>query len=80
MAKKEHDPILIENNKNEYPLCCDCQYCGDKYSFPLPNNKIEVDPENPLLKHFYCCCGDCELYEHDVTSLGIRTCGHFEKL
>ena len=80
MAKKEHDPILIEDNKNEYPLCCDCQYCGDKYSFPLPNNKIEVDPENPLLKHFYCCCGDCELYEHDVTPLGIRTCGHFEKL
>lgn len=46
----------------------------------MTKNKIEVDPENPLLKHFYCCCGDCELYEHDATSLGIKTCGHFEKL
>lgn len=62
----------MTKNKNEYQLCCDCQYCGDKYSFPLPNDKIEVDPENPLLKHFYCCCGDCELYEHDVTSLGVN--------
>lgn len=46
----------------------------------MTKNKIEVDPENPLLNHFYCCCGDCELYEHDATSLGIKTCGHFEKL
>ena len=30
-------------------LCCDCQYCGDKYSFPLPNDLIEVDSENLLL-------------------------------
>lgn len=38
-------------------LCCDCQYCGDKYSFPLPNDLIEVDSENPFIKHYYCCCG-----------------------
>lgn len=23
-------------------LCCDCQYCGDKYSFPLPNDLLEL--------------------------------------
>lgn len=26
-------------------LCCDCQYCGDKYSFPIPNDLMEVDPK-----------------------------------
>lgn len=50
-------------------LCCDCQYCGDKYSFPLPNDLIEVDSENPFIKHYYCCCGDSEFYGKDITNL-----------
>ena len=64
----------------EGPLCCDCQYCGDKYSFPIPNDLIYMDPENPILKHFYCCCGDCDLYGKDITGLGIHECEHFEEL
>lgn len=64
----------------EGPLCCDCQYCGDKYSFPEPNDLILMDPENPILKHFYCCCGDCNLYGKDITGLGIHECEHFEEL
>lgn len=64
----------------EGPLCCDCQFCGDKHSFPEPNDLIEMDPEHPMLKHFYCCCGDCDLYEKDITALGIRECEYFEEL
>lgn len=70
----------IVRDPNWYPICCDCQFCGDKFSFPLPNDKILTDPENPLLKHFYCCCGDCDLYGQDVTSLGLKECGCFEEL
>ncbi len=61
-------------------LCCDCQYCGDKYSFPMPNNLIEVDPNNQLLKRYYCCCGDSDLYEKDITDLGITVCENFDSL
>lgn len=61
-------------------ICCDCQYCGDKYSFPMPNSLVDVDSENPLLKHFYCCCGDSPHYEHDITALGISRCEYFEEL
>ena len=64
----------------EGPLCCNCQYCGDKYSFPEPNDLLHMDPENPMLKHFYCCCGDCDLYGKDITGLGIHECEHFEEL
>lgn len=60
-------------------LCSDCQYCGDKYSFPLPNNLIDVEPNNPFLKHYYCC-GDSALYEKDITDLGITECTVFEEL
>ena len=69
---------LIGNGKE--PLCCNCQYCGDKYSFPEPNDLIYMDPKDPLLKHFYCCCGDCDLYSKDITGLGIHECEHFEEL
>lgn len=62
------------------PICCDCQYCGDKYSFPEPNDLLYVDPQNPLLKHFYCCCGDCDLYGTDITGLGLHQCECFEEL
>jgi hypothetical protein len=64
----------------EGPLCCDCQFCGDKHSFPEPNNLIEMDPENPMVKHLYCCCGDCELYGKDITGMGIHECECFEEL
>lgn len=62
------------------PICYGCQFCGDKHSFPEPNDLIETDPENPLLKHYYCCCGDCDLYEKDITGLGIQECEHFKEL
>ena len=64
----------------EGPLCGRCQYCGDKYSFPEPNDLLEFDPDNPLLKHIYCCCGDCDLYGKDITNLGIYECKHFNEL
>ena len=61
-------------------LCCDCQYCGDKYSFPLPNDLIEADSENPFIKHYYCCCGDSEFYGKDITNLDLTKCDSFEEL
>lgn len=61
-------------------ICCDCQYCGDKYSFPLPNDMLEVDENNPLLKAFYCCMGDCVFYGQRIDKLGIMDCNHFEEL
>lgn len=61
-------------------LCCDCQYCGDKYSFPIPNDLMEVDPKNHLIKHYYCCCRDSELYEKNITNLGLTECNFFEEL
>lgn len=68
------------NDIRRYILCCDCQYCGDKYSFPLPNDLIEVDSENPFIKHYYCCCGDSEFYGKDITNLGFTKCDSFEEL
>lgn len=62
------------------PICCDCQYNGDKFSFPLPNSLIDVDEENPLIKHYYCCCGDGEFYGQDVTVLGLKQCDCFDEL
>ena len=29
--------------ENKCPICYDCAYCGDKFSFPLPNDKIECE-------------------------------------
>lgn len=67
-------------NEIQITICCNCQYCGDKYSFPLPNDMLEVDKENPLLKAFYCCNGDCQLYEKRIDTLGIMGCKYFEEL
>lgn len=61
-------------------LCCDCQYCGDKYSFPQPNELADVDPSNPFIKRYYCCCGDCEHYGDDITGKGIYECDCFDAL
>lgn len=61
-------------------LCPDCQYCGDKYSFPMPNDLLDVDLGNPLLKRYYCCCGDCGFYGQDITGRGITICKCFEEL
>ena len=66
--------------ENKCPICCNCAYCGDKYSFPSPNDKIKTDPNNPLIKYYYCCCGDCKFYEKNVTSLNIQICDFFEEL
>jgi len=78
----EHRAWADRISKPDYegPICCDCQYCGDKHSFPEPNDLLEMDPENPVLKHFYCCCGDCGFYGKDITGLGIQECEHFEEL
>lgn len=35
-------------------LCLKCQYCGDKFSFPIPNAMIYVDKKEPFKKHNYC--------------------------
>lgn len=61
-------------------LCCDCQYCGDKYSFPLPNDLVDIDQSNPLLKHYYCCCGDSPFYRQDVSEKSIESCVYIEEL
>lgn len=61
-------------------LCCDCQYVGDKYSFPLPNDKQDIDKDNPLIKHYYCCCGDCNQYEKDVSIQNIQQCDQYDNI
>lgn len=61
-------------------LCHQCQYIGDKHSFPMPNNLIGIDPNNPTIKHFYCCCGDSECYGEDVTDVEIKECECFDAL
>jgi hypothetical protein len=58
-------------------LCRGCQYIGDKYSFPQPNDLTGADASG---KHWYCCCGDCVLYSKDVTALHITECECFEAL
>ena len=68
--RHSHSPTDPSDPHYEGMLCCDCQYCGDKYSFSEPNDLLYMDPENPMLKHFYCCCGDCDLYGKDVTATG----------
>lgn len=65
---------------NNGSLCSDCCYLGDKFSFEQPNDLVDVDSENPALKHYYCNCGDSIHYRKDVTGLGINQCGCFEKL
>ena len=82
MHQAGHQQRITDPSDPRYegPLCCDCQFCGDKYSFPEPNDLIYMDLENPMLKHFYCCCGDCNLYGKDITGLGIHECKHFEEL
>lgn len=65
---------------HKVPICCDCQYCGDKYSFPEPNDLLDAYPGTPFLKHLYCCCGDCGLYKKDISILDIQQCEHFEEL
>ena len=79
-AGYQQRPAEPSDPRYDGPLCCDCQFCGDKYSFPEPNDLIYMDPENPMLKHFYCCCGDCNLYGKDITGLGICECEHFKEL
>lgn len=61
-------------------LCTSCEYLGDKFSFPLPNSLVDVDPQNPLIKHYYCCCGDCERYGKDITAQNITDCPCFGEL
>ena len=89
MTKEEQDIVLSSKSGritapaspcHVGPICCECQYCGDKHSFPMPNDLLEVYPENPLLKVLYCCCGDCDLYGKEVTKLGLTECKCFEEL
>lgn len=60
--------------------CVDCQYIGDKYSFPMPNDKEDVFNDNPLMKHYYCCNGDCNQYGREVSSRDIQSCECFEEI
>ena len=69
-----------KKKKDNVTKCADCCYLGDKYSFPLHDNKIDVDDKNPFLKHYYCCCGDSERYEKDVTNEIISDCDCFEEI
>ena len=61
-------------------ICSDCGYCGDKYSFPLPNDLNYTDTENPFIKRYYCCCGDNKHYMKDITGLNIGSCEDFEEI
>lgn len=61
-------------------LCRSCAYCGDKYSFPLPNDLVGEDEDAPCGKHYYCCSGDCERYQEDITYTEVSSCECFEEL
>lgn len=63
----------------DWSLCTDCQYCGDKHSFPEPNCLIDVDPGNQFIKHYYCCCGDCDFYEQDIADSESATMRNVSK-
>lgn len=67
-------------DETKVTICCECMYCGDKRSFPLPNDMLETDEKNPLLKAYYCNCGDCDLYAKRVDTLNITKCICFEEL
>lgn len=58
----------------------ECQYIGDRYSFPNPNPFIGMEATNLSTKRFYCCCGDCEQYAEDITDMGIEQCDCFDEL
>lgn len=59
--------------------CNTCAFCGDKYSFPLPNELVAADPKSPFGKRLYCCCGNSELYQEDVTERKT-VCSEYEEL
>jgi len=85
--KQKYDIILyrkiedlnMDENEN-VTICCDCQYCCDKYSFPLPNDIPEFNGNNFLLKAYCCCMEDCELYGKRIDMLGITSCEYFKEL
>ena len=86
MQKRFNIATVVGGTKNEEMLklvcsvCCDCQYIGDKYSFPLPNDMVLIDQDNPFVKRFYCCNGDCKWYTKDITGEFIKNCDCFEEL
>ena len=61
-------------------LCNKCQYCGDKNSFLLPNNMLDMDKDNPSIKPHYCCMGDSKHYAQRIDRLNITKCECFEEL
>lgn len=68
-----------EYHEPEITICTECANLGDKFSFPLPNNLIDMDVENPFIKHYYCCCGDCDMYKKDITGILIKNCEWFQE-
>lgn len=56
-------------NKNKE--CKECQYLGDKFSFPMPNNKA--------LQGHYCCSGDCPQYGQDIKLIS-HPCPFYENI
>lgn len=78
--KGDHKMDKRISDKKKPSICCDCQYLGDKHSFPEPNDFVDVEPANPFIKHYYCCCGDCKLYAQDVTCKNVQKCSCFEEL
>ena len=58
-------------------ICRDCRHRGGKHDLPQPNSLPDTDPEDPSLKHSYCCHGDCALYMDDLTFRRILGCECF---
>jgi hypothetical protein len=71
---------VIEEEQTINLKCTDCAYCGDKYSFEQPNDLIDIDANNPLIKHYYCNCGDSKYYRQDVTGIETDDCEDFEEV
>ena len=73
-------PRRVTGTDGDASICPDCRHRGSKHDLPQPNNYPDTDPDDPSLKHSYCCRGDCALYMDDVTFRRILGCECFEKL
>ena len=63
--------------QGEASICRDCRHRGSKHDLPQPNGLPDTDPDDPSLKHSYCCHGDCALYMDDLTFRRILGCECF---
>lgn len=60
--------------------CYHCKYCGDKWSFSPPNDKLVFDPLNINTRALYCTCKQSTFYSKIVSSTNTRGCQMFKEV